>query len=306
MSSALSLKRMFVLRKFLYLFLLAVACPRMRAQDTPYFVTYDHHMEEAGTLEIETFSTMGFPQGPEPADLAERGQRFYAAPYAEIEYAVQNRWTTAFYLEGQSTSGDSTLFTGWRWENRYRLFKKDHWLNPVLYIEDERLNEASRIAKEVVGEGPDLDVSNASLRGVKAHELETKLILSSDAHHWNVSENFIVEKNLSRGEGFEFGYAVGISRSLSNSTQIPVCRFCRQRFVVGLEAYGATGNTISGYSFSDTAQYVAPAVLYQLGARGLLRFSAAFGIGHESSRALLRVGYSYEIPSFLRRLRELK
>jgi hypothetical protein len=249
---------------------------------------------------------MGFPQGAEIGDPAERGQRFYAAPYAEIEYSVLDRWTTAFYLEGQGTSGDSTLFTGWRWENRYRPLKKEHRINPVLYLEYESLTEASRIAKELVGEGPDLDVANAPLQTVKAHELETKLILSSDIRHWNIAENFIVEKNLSRGEGFEFGYAVGVSRSLSNSTATTNCRFCRERFTLGLEAYGASGGTISGFSFSDTAQYIAPAVLYQVGQRGLLRFSTAFGIGHEGSRALLRIGYTYEIPSFLGRSREGK
>lgn len=291
-------------RIFLLLcFFLLLATGRSRAQDTPYFVTYDHHFEKAGTLEIETFSTMGFPRAPEP-DSAERGQRFYAAPYAEIEYAVHDQWTTAFYLEGQGTSGDSTVFTGWRWENRFRPLKKEHRVNPVLYFEYESLNDASRIAKEVVGEGPDLDVTNSALRAVKSHEVETKLILSSDVRGWNIAGNFIVEKNLTRGEGFEFGYAFGFSRSLSNSTAITKCRVCRQRFALGLEAYGATGNTVTGFGLHDTAQYVAPAVLYDLGAKGTLRFSTALGIGQESSRALIRVGYTYEIPSFLRKSRE--
>jgi hypothetical protein len=80
------------------LFLVAAA-HTVEAQDTPYFVTYDHHLEEAGTLEIERFTTMGFPQGPEASDPAERGQRFYAAPYVEIEYAVHDQWTTAFCLQ---------------------------------------------------------------------------------------------------------------------------------------------------------------------------------------------------------------
>jgi len=254
-------------------------------------------------VEIETFSTMGLPQDTEPNSV-ERGQRFYAAPYAEIEYAVHDQWTTAFYLEGQGTSGDSTLFTGWRWENRVRPFKKEHRINPLLYLEYESLNEASRIAKEVVGEGPDLDVSNSALRVVKVRELETKLILSSDVHRWNVAGNFIVEKNLSRGEGFEFGYAIGFSRPLSNSATTTQCRFCRERFALGMEAYGATDNSVSGFGLHDTAQYVAPAISYQLGPRGTLRFSTALGVGPESSRVLLRIGYTHEIPAFLRKSRE--
>ena len=182
-------------------------------------MTYHHYLEEAGTVEIETFSTMGFPQDTEPNSV-ERGQRFYAAPYAEIEYAVHDQWTTAFYLEGQGTSGDSTLFTGWRWENRVRPFKKEHRINPLLYLEYESLNEASRIAKEVVGEGPDLDVSNSALRVVKVRELETKLILSSDVHRWNVAGNFIVEKICRAARGLSSAMRSG-SRGRSPTLRPP-------------------------------------------------------------------------------------
>lgn len=81
------------------------------AQESPYVVTYDHHLEEPGNLEIETFSTAGVPRSE---------QHFYFAPYTELEYGVTARWTSELYLEGQSTAGDSSVFTGWRWENRYR------------------------------------------------------------------------------------------------------------------------------------------------------------------------------------------
>ncbi|PYX97922.1 MAG: hypothetical protein DMG71_01770, partial [Acidobacteria bacterium] len=99
-----------------------------KAQESPYFVTYDHHLEEPGNLEIATSSTMGVPRS---------GQRFYFAPYAEFEYGVTGRWTSELYLEGQSTAGDSAVFTGWRWENRFRPLAREHWINPVLYLEYE-------------------------------------------------------------------------------------------------------------------------------------------------------------------------
>src|SRR6516225_5293295 len=92
---------------------LAVACGSapVRAQEAPYFVTYDHHLEEPGNLDIEISSTAGAPRA---------GEHFYFAPYAEFEYGVSGRWTSEFYLEGQTTAGDSAVFTGWRFENRYR------------------------------------------------------------------------------------------------------------------------------------------------------------------------------------------
>src|SRR5215467_6231314 len=152
-------------------------------QDTPYFVTYDHHLEEPGNLEIETSSTVGIPRS---------GQKLYFAPYSELEYGVTTRWTSELYLEGQTTSGDSSVFTGFRWENRFRPLKREHWINPVLYLEYEHLNEASRIEKEIVGGAPDFGEPNSILRRTPAHELETKLILSSNTHDWNIAENFIV------------------------------------------------------------------------------------------------------------------
>src|SRR5438309_891539 len=208
--------------------------PWVMAQEVPYFVTYDHHLEEPGNLVLETFTTTGIPSGREP------GQHFYIAPYMEVEYGLTNRLTTSMYWEGQGTAGDSAVFTGWRFETRFRPSLREHKMNPVIYLEYESINDASRINKEVVGEGVDLDERNSGLRAVKNHELETKLILSSDFGNWNLSENFIVDKNLSRGEGFEFGYALGVSRWLAKRDQIAYCRFCSRSVVLGAELYGGS------------------------------------------------------------------
>src|SRR5437667_3436129 len=173
---------------FVVIVLLLSAVRTSPAQESAFFVTYNHHMEEPGNFDIETSSTTGVPRG---------GQRFYFAPYMELEYGVTAQWTSELYLEGQSTNGDSTVFTGWRWENRYKPLKREHWINPVLYLEYEDLNEASRIQKEVEGGGPDLSSRNALLTPIRDHELEGKLILSSDYHDWNIADNFIVAKHFS-------------------------------------------------------------------------------------------------------------
>src|SRR2546428_1515082 len=166
---------------YITLFVFAVfASVTLQGQESPYFVTYDHHLEEPGNLEIETSSTVGVPRA---------GQHWFFAPYLELEYGVTGRWTSELYLEGQSTAGDSTIFTGWRIENRFRPLAREHWINPVLYLEYENINEASRIRKEIVGAAPELNESNAELRATRDHELETRLILSSTAHDWNISEN---------------------------------------------------------------------------------------------------------------------
>ncbi|MGH7275596.1 MAG: hypothetical protein ACREIY_01060 [Candidatus Rokuibacteriota bacterium] len=181
--------------------LLALLALPAAAQQSPYFVTYDDHMEEPGNLELGLLSTTGIRGNGQPA---------FFAPYTELEYGVKAWWTAELYLEGQSTLNDSTIFTGWRLENRWRPLSGQHFINPVLYFEYENLNEGSRIKKEVVGHAGPATESNAELRREHVHEVEAKLILSSQVKGWNISENFIVEKNLSANEGVEFGYAVGV------------------------------------------------------------------------------------------------
>jgi hypothetical protein len=241
-------------------------------------------MEEPGNLDLEISSTTGVPRS---------GQQLYIAPYLELEYGVTARWTSELYLEGQSSPGDSTVFTGWRFENRYKPLAREHWINPVLYLEYESLNEASRIQKEIEGGGPDLTSRNAILTPEHGHELETKLILSSDWHDWNISENFVAAKNFSQSEGVEFGYSFGVSRPLATLASGAECRFCLENFVAGIEMYGGLGSTLD-FGIHDTAHYIAPVVSWAVSNNSTLRFSPSFGLTDQSNRVLIRFGYAYE------------
>ena len=93
--------------------LLSLGLPA-QAQESPYFITYDHYLEEPGSLEVEYFSNLA----------TQRGGRNFAAYWVEFEYGATAWWTTELYLDGQSTFGDSTIFTGSRLENRFRLLKR--------------------------------------------------------------------------------------------------------------------------------------------------------------------------------------
>jgi len=277
------------------LLILLFAATQSVAQESPFFVTYTHHMEEPGNLDIEASSTTGIPR---------LGQRFYSAPYLELEYGVTARWTSELYLEGQSTWEDSPVFTGWRLENRFKPLHREHWINPVLYLEYEDLNEASRIQKEIEGGGPDLSSRNALLTPEHDHELESKLILSSDYHDWNISENFIAAKNFSQSEGVEFGYALGASRPLATLASGANCRFCRENFILGAEMNGGLGSTL-GFGVHDTAHYIAPVLSWMVSDNSTLRFSPGFGLTHQSNSVLLRFGYTYEVQNFGSRISKL-
>jgi hypothetical protein len=109
------------------------------AGERPYFITYDHTMEEPGNLEIESSGLTATPSG---------GDQFLSG-LLEFEYGAKGWWTTEFYLDGQTTANQSAIFTGYRWENRFRMLMKEHRVNPVLYVEFEDINGADKTLKEV-------------------------------------------------------------------------------------------------------------------------------------------------------------
>jgi hypothetical protein len=207
-----------------------LAARRAEAGEGPFFVTYTHQMEEPGNLEVATKNVTGKPGN---------GDRFLGHS-TELEYGVTGWWTSEWYLDGQATSGESALFTGYRWENRFRLLPREHWINPVLYIEFENINGADKSLLEIVNHDgrDDLTSPNEDARNEKKRELEAKLILGSYVRGWTIAENFIAEKNV-RHEPFEFGYAVGVSRPLGLAAKPERCNFCAENLQLGVEMYGS-------------------------------------------------------------------
>jgi len=258
------------------------------AQENPYIVAYDHYLEEPGNLEIEYFSTFG----------TQRGGNDFHAFWAEFEYGATAWWTTEFYLDGQSTFNDSTVFTGFRMENRFRLLKHEHFINPVLYVEYEHTSGADKILKEIEGHDVESDYAeaNAVLRKEHDQEMEFKLLLSGTHKGWNFTENTIATKNLSNVP-WEFGYALGASRPLALKATAKRCSFCRQNFIVGAEMYGGLGDRYS-FGLHDTSHYLAPVAAWNLPSDWTLRLSAGFGLNDQSHRFLLRWGLSREITGF--------
>jgi hypothetical protein len=269
--------------------LLAFFVPRpIKAQENPYIVAYDHYLEEPGSLEIEYFSTFG----------TQRASKDFHAFWMEFEYGATAWWTTEFYVDGQSTFGDSTLFTGVRFENRFRLLKREHFINPVLYVEYENKRGTDKLLKEVEGHDVESDYasSNAVLGQEHDHELEFKLLLSGTHQGWNFVQNTLAAKNLSN-HPWEFGYAMGASRPLALKASQKRCSLCRQNFIVGAELYGGLGDRHS-FGLQETSHYLAPVVAWNLPSDWTLRLSAGFGLNDNSHRFLLRWGVSREIPGF--------
>jgi hypothetical protein len=281
---------------FILLLILAAAAVSSSAQENPYIVTYDHYLEEPGSLEVEYFSTFG----------TQRGGHDFHAFWSEFEYGITAFWTTELYLDGQTTFNDSTLFTGFRWENRIRLLQNEHFVNPVLYLEYEQISGADKILKEVEGHDVESDyaVPNSLARQEHDHEIEFKLLLSKTFKGWNIAENTLATKNLTGGNPWEFGYAMGASRPLAMKASAQRCSFCAENFIAGVEMYGGLG-TRSSFGLPNTSHYLAPVVAWNLPSDWTIRLSPGFGLNDNSHRYLLRWGLSREFSGFGNALRRL-
>jgi len=271
------------------LFALASFSVPASAQESPYFVTYDHYLEEPGSLEVEYNSIFG----------TQRGGNDWVGYWGEFEYGATAWWTTEVYLDAQSTFNDGTLFTGFRWENRFRVLQHEHFINPILYVEYEQINGADKILKEI--EGHDVEADNAEPNAIASqehnHELEFKLILSKNFKGWNFAQNTLAVKNLTGGNPWEFGYAIGASRPLALKASSKRCSFCAENFVAGVEMYGGLGDRYS-FGLNDTSQYLAPVIAWNIPSNWTLRLSPGFGLNDNSHRFLLRWGVSREFSGF--------
>ncbi|PYQ00731.1 MAG: hypothetical protein DMF82_21330 [Acidobacteria bacterium] len=238
-------------------------------QERPSFVTYNHHMEEPGALEV----------GLNPLFGTQRGGGSFLGAWIELEYGVKGWWTMEVYLDGQTR----------------RPLVLEHKVNPVLYLEYASLNEADKTMREVVGH--DVEAEHAEpldvTRHEHEHELEAKLILSSSVKGWNLAHNWIAEKNLGGG-AWEFGYAVAATRPFTLAATSRPCRFCAENFAGGVEVYGGLGDTDS-FGFKGTSHYVAPFVSWELPGGTTLRLSPTFGLNGKSHRFLLRFGIAREV-----------
>jgi hypothetical protein len=276
------------------LLVLLVSTSFLRAQEAPYFVTYSDAMEEPGNLEI---SYKGIYAAP-------KNTSYFNSATLELEYGLKAWWTSEVYLSGQATQNDSAVFTGFRWENRFRPLMRNYFINPVLYVEFENINGADRSFLEVVDHDSieDLYPTNGQARAEKQQALELKLILGSNTHGWNISENFIAEKPLNDSNPWEFGYALGVSRPLTLKAGSESCVFCRENFAAGLELYGGLGTTES-FGWKQTSQYLGPNIQFNIPKGPSIGFEPSFGLNANSVGVLWRFKVSYEIEQIFSHFR---
>ena len=144
----------------------------------------------------------------------------YGATASELEYGVRAWWTTELYLDGQTTAQDSTIFTGFRLENRFRPLMREHLINPVLYVEYENISGADKTILEVVGHDGQSDLAGPEWRCTQGASARSRT--QADPLLESQSLEYLRELHLRKKSGhepWEFGYALGAARPLAHPWQ---------------------------------------------------------------------------------------
>jgi hypothetical protein len=144
--------------------------------------------------------------------------------------------------------------------------------------------------------------SNAEARTEKEQALELKLILSSNTHGWNISENFIAEKPLNYSDPWEFGYALGGSRPLTLQAKSKSCVSCRENFVARLELYAGLGTTQS-FGLNRTSHYLGPIVQFNVPKGPSIGCEPSFVLNASRVGLLWRFRVSYEVEQIFSHFR---
>lgn len=179
-------------------------CGRAWAGNNGYFTTYNAEVEQ-GEFELMLMTDLTTPS----EFRKEEGFGDYLSHMVELEYGATDQWATELMVEWfEDLHAVDAEFTGFRWENRYRLFRQQVPLNPMVYAEYEDLAPETRYKMEVSGwvrppyeegeEEPD-----------RERILETRLVLSEDVGPLDLAFNWINETDLASGRT-PFGYSLGL------------------------------------------------------------------------------------------------
>jgi len=230
------------------------------------FVLYNHTMATPGEKELMLMNDIG----------QEADGTSYTAQMIEFELGITKQWTTEFMIEGQNTSGQGGYnFTGFRWENRYRLFDEGTPLNPVLYIEYEDLSEDTKYIMEMSGRE---DATGQVKVRPRERVLETRLILSQDlSDTMNVAFNWLNESDLDTGVT-AFGYAAGLNYRLRGLSPL------LSGTMFGLELFGGLGDSNKGLTADGaiTQHYLAPNFRISLSPAWRLKIGGTIGLTNVS------------------------
>lgn len=207
--SKMQLKKLVMLIGFLVWGMGSLIPPNVLFAQEGYFTTYGHEVEKG---EIE-FMLMIDHTSPSKVDR-EEGQRNFLSQMPKIGYNPTDQLELELMVESFQEFGTGiSKFTGFRFETRYRLFKKEVFLNPTIYFEFEDLDPETRFKMETSGWMiPPYEEKAEEPKREKI--LESRFILSQNIGNWNIAFNWINETDTRTG-ATPFGYSMGAMYKLT-------------------------------------------------------------------------------------------
>lgn len=268
------------------------------------FVLYTHHTYAKGESEFRLMTDFSTDVKGEPS---------YIANMLEFDRGITDWWTLEFMAEGQQTEGQDYINTGWRLENRFRLFPYGTFLNPGIYTEYESLNPNTKFLMEVSGR---TDTPEPPGPPKDERIFETRLILGQDfSDRFDAAFNWINETDTRTGDT-AFGYTFGLNYILYGShgdhqnqpgyegasihrhegAASPSRPFAVTEVKLGLEMYGGMGDTILGLTLNPdvTAHYAGANLMVHFGSGLHIMAGLAEGLTDVSQDRLIRTMVGYE------------
>lgn len=278
-----------------------------RAGNDLYFVTYNHEIAK-GEFEV---MLMNDYTSPSDFKRLNDGEHNYFSQMLELEYGVTEQYATELMFEGfaEPTTGKGD-FTGFRWENRYRIFREEVPLNPMLYMEYEDLDPKTRFKMETSGWINPPYLSKAATPD-RERVMETRLVLSQDFGRLNAAFNWINETDLNESGFTAFGYSLGLRYNFDGGHYAHHEReetehqgkSCHAKsgeegheghFALGLELYGGLGDMQRfGLEPSRQEHYLQPVFMWHINERLMLHIGVAMGLSKTSDN-LVRTALAFE------------
>ena len=176
--------------------LLFPALPKAWAHVRHYVWNQEYNTLPKGEFELENWVTFKVPDW-------DKSQKNTIQYQEELEYGVTDHWTLAHYERFKTVNqvgrDDSTVYNGFKFENKYRFGEKGKYaLDPLLYL-------------EWATDFREKDHPNS---------IEGKIVLSKDLGKFNITYNQIMESELGKGGRTEQSYSVAASYEIFSEFRV--------------------------------------------------------------------------------------
>lgn len=149
-----------------------------------YLLNQEYYTAERGEFEVETFNDLKLREADNSDTYASKHQ-------VELEYGLLDHLQLAGYAVWEWGKGEPVAWDEWKAEAKYRFLEAGALpVDVAVYLEYANTN----------GSPPD-----------DSDELEGKLILSKTWSAWNVTANWIMEKEIQNANNWEHSWTAGVT-----------------------------------------------------------------------------------------------